>query len=261
MSEAAEQTSTEEGAAAEVDENLNDDKALTAEDVAREGGWKPIEEWEGDKKEWRSAEVFNERGDWIQRHKVQEKRLNDMESSFNTRMDNANKLHQQQIELQKADLINKRDASIDLADKDAANGYQEQIDKINANPVESAPASNDQGTLDTWNTANPWILGTEPKAAYAKQQFALYQGQNMSASAALAAMESDVNRAFPDINPNRDNHPSSEGGSKPGKKRGARKLSMSDLTSEELKYYRAMPDAWGSQADYLQAVQDTRGES
>lgn len=241
-------------------ENKEQDQPKTAEDVARSGGWKPQDEWSGDPAEWRSAEVFNERGEWIDRHKKQQKQIDEMQSTFNTRMDNANKLHQQQVEMQKADLIRKRDDAIDLADKGAANGFQDDLDKLNVQTVEQ-PANNGQSTLDSWNSDNPWILQNNPKAAYAKQQFGMYQGQGMSADAALTNMENDVKREFPDLNPARENHPTSEGGSRPGNKRASRKLAMSDLTSEELKYYRAMPGAWGSDKEYLQAVQDTRGES
>lgn len=231
----------------------------TAEDVARAGGWKPLDEWTGDPAEWRSAEVFNERGEWIQRHKAQEKRLNEIEASFSQRMENANKLHQKQLEFQKAELIRKRDEAIDLADRGAANGYQEEIDKLNTpEPTAAAP---EQTNLDRWNEANPWIYQNNPKAAYAKQMFGAYQSQGMSADQALKAMEADVNREFPALNPGRDKQPIPEGGTRPGSKRAGRKLTMADLSNEELKYYRAMPGAWKSEAEYLQAVQDIRGNN
>lgn len=263
MSEAAEQTTE-----AEVDPVVEKDSKVSAtEETARAGGWKPESEWEGEDKnkpaQFISAELFNERGVWIERHKVQQKQIDEMKTTFNTRMDNANKLHNQQLEVQKSELIRKRDDAIDDADRETANKIQGDIDKINEQSVEAAtaPASNEQSTLDTWNTANPWILGNDPKAAYAKQQFQAYQSQGMDPNAALSQMESDVNRAFPAINTERDRQPAIEGGTKPGGKRTPRKLAMSDLTSEERKYYRAMPGAWKTEKDYLQAVQDTRGES
>lgn len=236
-----------------------------AEEKARAGGWKPEEEWDGEDtqkpEQFISAELFNERGVWIERHKAQQKQISELESSFNTRMNNANKIHQQQMEVQKSDLERKRDDAIDSADREAANGYQKDIDKLNQQPVEQVPINNDQTTLDTWNTNNPWILGNDPKAAYAKQQFVAYQTQGMNSAAAIAQMESDVNKAFPALNPERNNQAVSEGGSKPGGKRAQKKLSMADLTNDELKYYRAMPGAWESEKAYLQAVQDTRGDS
>lgn len=246
---------------------VEDNAPSSAEDLARAGGWKPESEWEGDDKQkpaqFISAELFNERGVWIERHKTQEKRLNEMESSFNTRMNNANKLHNQQLEVQKSELIRKRDNAIDDADRETANKLQDDIDNINTQSAEvsQTPVGNDQETIANWNTSNPWITGNDPKAAYAKQQFSAYLNQGLDASTAIRQMESDVNRSFPALNTERDRQPTPEGGSKPGGKRGAKKLSMSDITADELKFYRSMPGAWASEKDFLQAVQDTRGEA
>jgi len=260
-----------------VDANISDDnqdkdqsdenqiEMGAAEEKARAGGWKPEEEWDGEDnqkpEQFISAELFNERGVWIERHKSQQKQISELETSFNTRMNNANKIHQQQMEVQKSDLVRKRDEAIDSADRETANGYQDDIDKLNSQPVDSSPANNEQATLDAFNSNNPWILGNDPKAAYGKQQYEAYARQGMVASAAIAQMESDVNKAFPALNPERNNQPTPEGGSKPGGKRASKKLSMADLTSDELKWYRAMPGAWESEKVYLQAVQDTRGDS
>ena len=143
----------------------------TAEDLARLSGWKPKDEYNGNPADWRSAEVFNERGEWIEKHKKQEAKINDIENRFNSRMDNANKLHQQQIEIQKNDLVRKRNDAIDLADRDQANKFQTDIDNLNTQVVAPEPANSEQAAIDSWNTNNQWIQGTEPKAAYAKQQF------------------------------------------------------------------------------------------
>lgn len=237
-----------------VDENAENEQPLTAEDIARQGGWKPLEEWDGDPKEWRSAEVFNERGEWIQRHKAQERRINELQDDFNTRLSNVTQLHQIQLEAQKAELIRKRDEAIDLADKDAALGYQSQLEKLDQTPVQPE-ANKGQQVLDEWNKENPWIFGNDPKAAYAKQQFALYESQGNSVTEAIRKMEADVEGAFAK------KPPTPEGGSRPGSKRSASKLSWGDLTSDEVKYYRSMPNAWESEAAFLQAVQDSRSAS
>ncbi len=235
-----------------------------AEEKARGGGWKPESEWEEDDpkkpREFASAEEFNIRGEFIGRIKDQDRRMSDMETQFNTRADNMNKLHKQQIDSQRADLISKRDDAIDLADREGANKIQDQIDNL-AEVPESTPADTGQTALDAWNAKNRWAAERTPKAAYAQALLADYVNQGMSYQDALTAIDTDIAREFPDINADRDNHPSSEGGSKPGVKRQARKLTMSDLTPDELKQYRAMPGAWKSDAEFLQTVQDIRSES
>lgn len=226
------------------------------EAIARKSGWKPEDEFEGDKSQWKSAEVFNVNGEWIQKVKAQNKRIDDIENGFNKRLENAAKLHEIQLKTQKAELVRKRDEAIDLADRETANSYQNDIDSLNIQPAQEPV--NDSSVLDQWNAANPWIMGTDPKAAYAVSRFNAYSGSGMSHTQAIAAMEADVGKAFPNVNPNRSNQPLTEGGTKPGRKAAAKKLSMSDLTSEERKYQAAMPGAWASEAEFLQAVQDSR---
>ena len=245
----------------ESTEELTTDKVEptnTAEDQARAGGWKPQEEWEGDPTEWRSAEVFNERGVWMGKLKEQRAHFDQVEKTFNTRLDGVNKFHRAQLESQKAELTRKRDEAIDLADRETANSIQGEIDTLNSQQVDETPVDTGQSALDDWNASNPWIFGNDPKAAYAKQQFGAYQANDMSVPEALAAMEADVGRAFPAINKNREKHPSSEGGSRPGSKRSAPKLTMADLTREEMGIYKSMGSSWGSEAEFLQAVQDDR---
>ena len=258
MSEAAEVLDSEglepENLEAEVIE------ANPAEDKAREGGWKPKEDWQGEPDEWRSAEVFNERGEWIEKHKTQQKRMDELENTVQSRLENQRKMMEQQAETQRNELIRKRNDAIDEADREKANKYQDDIDSLRQNE-EPEQVNNNQVVMDNWNTANPWILQNDPKAAYGKQQFAAYQGQGMSAQQAITAMEADIAREYPNINPQRHNAPLQEGGTPAGGKAKARKLSMGDLTSDERKYYNSMPGAWKNEAEFLQTVQDVRGES
>ena len=229
----------------------------THEDIARKGGWRPKDEWEGDESEWRSAEVFNERGDWIKKHKAQETRIDELESSFNQRLEASNKLHKIQLETQKNELIRKRDDAIDLADRSLANGYQNELDALNVAP---APSSQ-EASVEAWNARNPWIYQAGPKSAYAQSQLNHYLQNGNSIDTALSAVDADLAREFPAVNPGRDLQPTPEGGTKPGGKRQARSLTMADLTSEEQSIYKNMPGTWSSEAEFLKAVSDSRSES
>ena len=189
------------------------------------------------------------------------KRMDDMERDFDSRMNNANKLHEHQMEVQKSELVRKRDEAIDSADRELANQYQDNIDSLNKQPEAAPVQSRDDNLVQDWNNANPWVMQNGPKASYAKDLFGKYTQQGIPITDALANIDRDIAREFPAVNPNRENHPSPEKGSKPGNKRSSKKLGMSDLTSDEMKFYRAMPDAWSSEKDFLQTVQDTRSES
>lgn len=242
--------------AEETQESVN-----PAETIAREGGWKPEEEWASDdpKKpnQFMSVELFNERGVWIERYKNQDKRIKEMEVSFEDRLSNVNRLHNQQLEVQKSELVRKRDDAIDLADRETANKIQNDIDRLE--PIPEQVRAPTQTLLDQWNTDNPWIYQSGPKTAYAQSQLNTYTTQGMSIENSLKAMEADIAREFPAMNRNRTSEPIPEGGSPPGKKSAPRKLHWSDLTSEEIKWYKAMPGAWKNESEYLQAVSDDRG--
>lgn len=228
-----------------------------AEEKARLTGWRPLDEFEGDPKEWRSADSFNARGEFIGKLKDQDRvigkqsrRMDEMESEFEKRLDNVNKLH-------KSELVRKRDDAIDDADRKTANRYQDEIDDL-GKPAPKPVASNDQDALDQWNQKNTWIFGDDPKAAYGVSKFNTYRSNGMSIEQSISAMETDVKRSFPDINTNRDNHPTTEGGTKPGRKASGKSLTMADLTGEEMKQYRAFPAGTWEEKEFLQVVKDTR---
>lgn len=237
----------------------------TAETTARKDGWKPESEYGDDEDkppEFFSAEVFNVRGHFIKEHKRQEKRITDLQAEFNTRLGNTKKLHDAQLKIQKEELEGKRDEAIKLADVDAATKIQTQIDNINSLPADEPAAAADptQVRLEEWNQANAWIFQNNPKSAYAKAQLQSYATAGQDVDTALASMERDVAREFPNKATNQENQPAVEGGTKPGGKRGAVKLTMADITSEEKKFRAAMPTAWKNDAEFLQAVQDARSE-
>lgn len=250
-----------------VDLKSTKDQAPTqtpAEIKARADGWKSEDEWGDDAAkpaECVSAEIFNERGIWISKHKDQQRRMDEMEVNTNKRIDQQRKMMEGMNEARITELTQKRDDAIDDADREKANNFQDQIDTVKSSKAEEPKVANHQTEIDNWNSANPWILGTDPKAAYAKQQCAAYQNNGMSVPDAIAAMEKDINKHFPDVNPQRDEQPLQEKGTKPGVKRAAAKLGMGDLTADEKKYYLSMPSAWKSEAEFLQTVQDCRGES
>lgn len=230
-----------------------------AEETARKSGWRPEDEWaEDDAKrphEFTSAEIFNDRKGWVKKYRDQNKRMSDMEADFNTRLNNSNKLHEAQLEMQKKDLITKRDAAIDLADRETANRIQNDIDSINT----PAPKQDNQDALKAWEQSNTWIFQAGPKTSYANDQLNRYINSGLDVATALRSMESDIAREFPDVNHARSNQPSIEGGSRPGGKRPPRAITMTDLTNEERAIYKNMPGTWNTEADFLKAVQDSRG--
>ena len=248
----------------EETEQLEDQPPEISEDETRASGngWTDREAWEGkggDPDEWVSARKFNERGEMIGNIRSLKQRLDDQEKKFDARLDHNKTLHEAQMKVTIADLEAKRDDAIDLADRDKANQIQGQIDEVKATSVDVAPetVTNDQSALDDWNDANSWVTDEDsPKAAYAIQRFNRHLVAGKTNAQAIASMELEVAKQFPDKNERRENVATVEGGrSKPGK-RAVVKLSWDQVTPEEMKWYKAI--SWKSKDDFLQAVSDER---
>ncbi len=248
----------------EAEEQLEDQPSEQSEDEVRASGngWTDLEAWEakgGHRDDWVSAKKFNDTGDMI--GSIRElKRLREQDKKeFDSRLNHNKTLHDAQLKVAIADLETKRDDAIDLADRDKANNIQGQIDELRTTTTDAPleTTTNDQTTLDDWNDANDWIKDEDsPKAAYAIQRFNRHLGSGKTNAQAIAKMELEVAKQFPDKNERRENVATVEGGrSKPGK-RASVKLSWDQLKPEELKWFSAI--SWESKDVFLQAVADER---
>lgn len=243
-----------------TDKGGKGDQVAPHEVSARKDGWLPKDEYQGDPAKWRGAEAFNLNGKWIKRLNANDRKLAEVESKFDARLDNANKLHKHQMDVQKKDLVRQRDDAIDQGDRKTANAIQDDIDEINKQPdiidvkTEGTPEAGD--LIDNWNKSNTWINGQTAKAGYAKNQFTYHQSLGLDEAASLIAMENDIRNEFPDKNTNRSGQPSSEGGAPPGVTK-SKNIGWGDLTTEEASLYQ--PDVW-TKKEYLQAVKDVRNE-
>lgn len=234
-----------------------------AQTKASGNGWTDKAAWTEagkDPDDWVSASRFNEKGDMLDLVKSLRDDVTNSKQDFEKRLDNQQKLANIQLEAQRKDLTNQRRDAIENADVDKADEIQGEIDALNVAPVAAKPAAtNNQQSEDDWNTNNPWILEDTPKAAYAKQQYTAALGRGENSEAAIKAMEGKIAEHFPASNPRRESAPAQESNrSKPGNRAPARKLQMSDITSEERKLYDGMPEAWANKEEFLTAVADTR---
>jgi len=223
---------------------------------AMSGGWRPKDEWKGDADDWVSAKRFNQTGELMESVSSLRKRVDRQSEDFDKRTARQVKLHEAQTKHAIDNLIEKRDNAVDMADRDAVNKIQGQIDELGTQPEEVAPAKDTQD-LDNWNIANPWINEETPKSAYAFQQYGKYCKAGNSDIESIRLMEADISKEFPAINSRRENAPTVEGGrSNPGK-RVERKLAWNELTREEVNIFTSMAGTW-TKDEYIQAVADDR---
>lgn len=234
-----------------------------AEERALNDGWMPKEDWVSkgrDSDDWVSAKKFNERGELMGALKANQRKMEEMERSFDDRLKANQKLHEIQTKAMRADLERRRDEAVETADTEAFRKVQAEIDDLNDGVKEvvepKTPENPDQLILDNYNKANPWLYEGSPKAAYAQQQFGKYNSQGLSAKEAIDLMEADLKRHFPDVNPNRDNAlPTERNRSKPSAPR-KQSLKWSDLTPDEVKWFEF--GEFKNKDEYLKIIEDDR---
>jgi len=268
MSDQEQVNEEEQSAGLEVEQEKEQETAdlKTNPDVekAMGNGWCQKEEWKGDPNDWVSAKKFNERGEMIGSIRDLKQRIDAKEHEFNARLENQHKLHEASTKALLEDLQSRRKDAILEADVDKAEKLQGQIDTLNvpaAPAAAPAPAPANTSVLEEWNSRNPWIFEENPKAAFAQHQFQKHSSQGKPLDQAISAMENDISKHFPDINHRRNQPTAVENMRSNPNKKIEKKLNWSELTSEELRMHKMMPDAWtgekGKEA-FLQAVSDER---
>jgi hypothetical protein len=226
-----------------------DDWHESQEAKASSAGWQPFDDFiegGGDPDKWRDASAFNTYGELIGTVKKQA-------ADFESRLEGVTKLGQAQLAAQRQTLIKERDEAIENGQVKAVHAIDQQLHNLNQ-PVQPQRIAE----LEQWNADNPWIMDKSPKAIYARAIWGDLLAQNMPVGQALAALEGEVKKNFPP--PPRQTHvPDSEKGRvSAGLKSRTAALTMADVTQQELNYRKALPDAWASDKEFLQAVADNR---
>lgn len=249
-----------EGLEAEVEQEVEvkapsysrDDWQKAQEEKASSNGWKDFDEYVsegGEPGKWKTADAYNIYGELVGTIK-QNKR------DFEQRIENVHKLSQAQIAAERTRLYAERDQAIDDGNKAAVHALDKQLNTLNVAPV--AQTNTD---LDEWNSRNEWIFEDSPKSDRAKSVFGRAVASGKSVSQAIAEVESDIRKSFaaPSKPGNIPEAERGKGSAGFGKKSAT--ITMGDLTRDEKLAYQAMPHAWKSEKEFLQAVLDDRKAS
>jgi hypothetical protein len=248
----------ETGLEAEVEQEAKpqtfsrEDWQRAQEEKASSSGWKDFDDYVaegGDPAKWKTADAFNTFGELIGTIK-QTKR------DFEQRIEGVHKLSQAQIAAERARLSAERDQAIDDGNRATVHALDKQIQNLNVNPV---PVTNT--ALDDWNAQNAWIFEDSPKSSRAKDVFGRAVASGKPINEAIELVEADIRKNFAIKREEKPaNIPESERGrGSAGFGKGkSTSLSMSDLSRDEMLAYKAMPGAWKSEKEFLQAVADDR---
>lgn len=221
-------------------------------DRARQNGWKDFDEYVeagGDPEKWKTADAFNTYGELIgtvKRQKVE----------FEQRIEGVQTLAQAQLDAQRRELTEKRDAMIDEGGKGPqVKAIEKQIEALNVAPTPVTPHA-----LAEWNANNKWIDEKTPKAIFARQIWAEQLSANTPVEIALRNLEAEVEKHFP-RQTKTTTIPETERGAGPkgfGKAQ-QKAVTMDSLTSEERNIWKHSAGMWkNDQKAFLQSVADTR---
>lgn len=223
-----------------------------AQEQAQRNGHITRDEWIADGKDpddWRSPKQFNEHGEMIGKMRQQDRALRDIQSTFDSRLENVNKLNQAMISQKQREL----DGLIEMADKDGARAVQKEIDDLKT----PAPAPQVQGKssdVEDWESRNSWINdSTDPRTSYANDRYIAYRKEGKTDYEALQNVDADISKHF--SKPQRSAPTPERGVSKPAGRR-EQKITMNDVPKSDVANFRGM---FKSDEEFLQTYKDIKG--
>ncbi len=249
----------------QLDNNQNLPELSPMEQKAFDQGWRPKEEFEGSEDNWKTAKEYVRDGEWMDKLKQVEQRMERERNEFDQRLDNANKLQEARRKQELDTLKKKQREAVDLADTDAFDEASRQIDELSAQSVPEV--KNQQPAMDPLITQyvndNPWINDpNDNRTIIAMGALQAYQGANPSASIqdAINHVNSKVNELTAPNNPRRQ-QPNANEHSRRQTRSQNRELTMNDLTNEERSEWASFGKTlFKTEKAYLAAVKDARGK-
>jgi hypothetical protein len=136
------------------------------EDVARESGWKPLEEWDGDPEDWVDAKEFNRRGEYMDRMKHQSSLIKKLEKKLSKQGQTLSELaaHHQKVketEYKRAleELKLQKKEALEYMDHDRVIDIDDRIDDLKRVKESEKTTTVPEGTppeVQEWIEDNPW---------------------------------------------------------------------------------------------------------
>ena len=221
----------------DVAEAQDDDVAGEVQDTeieekARDGGWVPEDEWEGDPPEggFRTAQEFLDYGekrgpalhDQNQRLTEQlaasDQRLDEMQRTMGELRDFHKGAQTRAVETARQQLEDERRKAVETGDVPAYDAAGEKIAKLDETPAEPVQNPDDDPEFKAWMRDNAWYNDNIKMTIYADQAAGVIKGSKKLTGRALydAAAEA-VRDEFPGYftNANRNDPPHVEGGGAP----------------------------------------------
>ena len=251
----------------QVEAGSQTEQTISIEDRAREQGWRPKEEFDGDASKWVSAETFVAKGELIDRIEQLGKKLKDSDKTIAMLKEHHGKVKEAEfkravefLKQQKKQAYENGDVDkiLELDDKIAevrdTQKAQLQQEKVNDTP-ESHPA------FQSWASENKWYETDSEMRADADAFGEAYarNNQDKTPQEVLEYVTKKIKKAYPEkfTNPNRNKPTGVESGS--GTRQGSSRDNFT-LTEEETRVMNTFARNGIMEKDeYIKQVKAMRG--
>lgn len=255
----------------QVDDNQIDDSQDQGEELqlspieqkAYDQGWRPQEDFSGDKDSWKTAREYVQYGEIMSLTKQNKKDNENLRRDFDERLENTNKLNEARRKSDIADLKKQQRDAVEMADSEAYDSTQKKIDDLEAQTEVTQSVPGKDPAITEWESNNAWINDpNDERAAVAQGIFTNYTAQNKGATIeqALAHVDGKINKFYPSDNTNarRDAPNTTENVTRKPARRN-KELTMNDLTSSEKQEYNMYGKSmFKTDKAFLKAVKDAR---
>lgn len=151
------------------------------EKTARQYGWKPEDEYEGDPDGWVSAKVFNQRGELFGKIKSLERQNDSMQKSFEEMKRMLSKAQETEYKKALKSLTEQKREAIESGDADQTFEIEKEIDNLKTDFEVSSKSENTPVTPQefvTWKEENDWYTTDDVMTIYADSVGMKYAQQN-----------------------------------------------------------------------------------
>lgn len=224
----------------EIEETEETPKSPDYEGMAREKGWRPPEEFEGDDKDYVSAEEFIKREPLFNKIKVQSKELKEMKRTVEAMATHFKKQTELEVRKAIAALKDKRKDAIEVGDVDAVDKIDQEIEQQKqahtTEEVASPPAE-----ITEWVEQNKWFESDNELKEFAIAFNQAYINKHPGdLQKSLVETTKAVKAAYPEKfkNPKREEPPPVSGGGKPAS--NETKYSIKNLSQDQKLVYNQM---------------------
>lgn len=231
------------------------------EDERPAPGYMTKEEWIAagkDPGKWMDPVKFQIRGEFIEELKGVRAELARERREFDNRIENLALLHQTALENERARLKAERKEAILVADSDAVERLDGQLDDVNKRLelVKEQPKQQVQKTPEIleWEAKNPWIFDNDdPKAQLGIAVYKRCISAGWPVAAALLKVDEEVAKMPSQSKPKPN---IAEATRSNGQKQTSAAVTMDSLTEDERAVWRS--GVFSDQKQFLQAVADDR---